>query len=220
MVSEESPESNDHAGYSDHIEETDRKRGILSRSDREYFLNEGEDIAPASQSERNVRSRIRNRIVNALLDAYLIDEHLEDRDLEQVSDRLDTEMVEAIHGLLALLLRLAEETNSEFEDWLEGGFTHKRLPDDGMILEQPTVTLNVQEPTVINPEVVMEKFNRGEYQMLSEGEMHFLLWRLGQMVDSIDTPDESLIDALSAYADRIEDETILGDIPQDETLEE
>lgn len=67
-------------GATDHLE---RERGILSRRDREYLLGES-DIRQGTQHERDVRSDIRSRIQNALLDFHLLVEHLEERDREQV----------------------------------------------------------------------------------------------------------------------------------------
>lgn len=64
---------------------TDYPRGILSKSDRKYLLGDS-DIEPKSQSERNARSRIRDRLRAALRDFELLSDpgRFPDRDLDQI----------------------------------------------------------------------------------------------------------------------------------------
>lgn len=59
----------------------DRKRGILTESDRKYLLGETE---LNGQSERNKRLKIRERAIQSMLDVVLLMEELEKRDEEQI----------------------------------------------------------------------------------------------------------------------------------------
>lgn len=63
---------------------SERNRGILTSNDREYLLGEREDIEGAY--ERKVRKRIRNRILNAIIDFWILDLCLDDEDLDQIFD--------------------------------------------------------------------------------------------------------------------------------------
>jgi len=103
----------------------DRDRGILGQADRRYLAGES-DIEPKSQSERNVRARIRNRFRNAILDMPILLKQLEDRDLEQVlrPDILHDEVTAAIPAAIGLLYLDDEEV---FETRVQQGITRAEL---------------------------------------------------------------------------------------------
>ena len=65
--------------------DTERTRGIITSSDREYLLGHL-DVEPQSQRERVIRGRIRERVRQALVDFSLLFRHLEDRDLHGIFD--------------------------------------------------------------------------------------------------------------------------------------
>lgn len=65
---------------------TDRKRGILTKGDREYLLNQD---SLEGQDRRNARYRIRQRLSNALLDLALLTEVQMGEDLKQVVEKED-----------------------------------------------------------------------------------------------------------------------------------
>jgi hypothetical protein len=191
----------------------DRERGILSANDRAYLLGES-DIESKTQSERNVRARIRTRITNALLDWYLIDEQLKDRDRQQIATKIDAQTIEGLHGLVAFLLDLADDTNTDLEGWIEGGVMHRHL-DEGFIFERPSVTLDIDGPTHIDPEEMEAKLEDGQLDALSEGELRFLLWQIGQHADLIAPIADLPTEALAEYADRIEAASMLDEASMD-----
>lgn len=59
----------------------DRKRGILTKSDREYLLGEK---SLDGQDEINTRYRIRQRVINSILDIHLIAQCLRQEDKTQI----------------------------------------------------------------------------------------------------------------------------------------
>lgn len=63
---------------------SERNRGILTPNDREYLLGKREDIEGAY--ERRVRKQIRERILNAIIDFWILERCLDDNDLAQIFD--------------------------------------------------------------------------------------------------------------------------------------
>lgn len=81
-------------------EETDRKRGILTQADREYLLGKK---SVSGQDERNMRYRIRQRIVNSLLDIRIIVDYLSMEDMNQIANK---EQI-ANRGILTRIIMLS-----------------------------------------------------------------------------------------------------------------
>ena len=104
----------------------DRPRGVLSQRDREYLVGES-DIEPKTQSERNVRGTIRERVKNALLDFTLLLSHLPPRDRRQIFDSSDREMKIGIAYTLGFLYHETEPTRYNFEDLLQLGIDHEEV---------------------------------------------------------------------------------------------
>lgn len=87
-------------------DEPHRARGIFTESDREYLLGKT-DLS--GQDERNTRYRIRERITEALHDVALMTEEIEDRDLRQIVDNIDSQVVSI--SLLFLAYRILANTD-------------------------------------------------------------------------------------------------------------
>lgn len=62
----------------------ERSRGILSQRDRDYLLGEMGDIT--DEHERQIRYQIRKRVLNALIDFWILDLCLKSDDLNQIFD--------------------------------------------------------------------------------------------------------------------------------------
>ena len=101
----------------------DRPRGVLSQRDREYLVGES-DIEPKTQSERNVRGTIRERVKNALLDFTLLLHHLPPRDRKQIFDSPDRGVRTGIADALGFLYHETEPTRHNFERLLQMGIDH------------------------------------------------------------------------------------------------
>ena len=82
----------------------DRKRGILTQTDREYLLGKKEIDG---QDERNLKYRLRQRVQNALLDIPLLIK-LSDEDLSKIADEIPyTRQIAKPYGLGQYILAFA-----------------------------------------------------------------------------------------------------------------
>lgn len=144
----------------------DRDRGILSSADRAYLR--GETAFASAQSERNARARIRERIVQAILDFELLVERLPDRDRDLVFgkrfDQADgTEAFDALASVVAFLYRGIEETELDFETALREGINLAEVQEG----RAATVDLDLTFQT-LNPDQLRYKLERGESLSLAE----------------------------------------------------
>jgi hypothetical protein len=64
--------------------------GMLTETQRDYLKGEL-DIESGSQRERTIRSRIRERVYNSLGDLLTLRHNLESRDIEQISERIESD---------------------------------------------------------------------------------------------------------------------------------
>lgn len=115
-----------------------RPRGMLSESEREYLAGTG-DVEPNSQQERNLRSRIRERLLNGLIDISLVLEQIEDRDLELVLDNIMDRSVEeaeeyykGIDDLIGLTYLLCEHRARRGTESKSGGELFEQSLETGL----------------------------------------------------------------------------------------
>lgn len=112
--------------------DSDRNQSILTKKEREYLLERRE---LGSQDKRNTRYRIRNRLINALLDIQILENsnipNTVLADLEQVANhqRIDLELrvslVRLVYDLILLDDRVSE-TDEEFELTVERAFMRSK----------------------------------------------------------------------------------------------
>lgn len=143
-----------------------RERGLLSPADRAYLRGEA-DLASV-QSERNTRSRIRERIYHALFDFELLVEHLSERDRELVFEKRFGEIdgadaFDALVSAMAFLYRGVNDTDLEFETVLSEAINVAEVSDDRVATVDLEVTF--QSLTV---EQLRHKLERGETLSLTE----------------------------------------------------
>lgn len=65
-------------------EKISRGSGMLTDTQRQYLAGQL-DVESGSQRERTIRSRMRKRVVNSLLDLAMLAQTAEERDIEQIS---------------------------------------------------------------------------------------------------------------------------------------
>lgn len=96
----------------------DRPNGMLTRRDRRWLLGLSE-VEAQSQTERNIRAAIRERLKNGLLDFELLYNTLEPRDRKHVFDSISTDMEISLAALLAFVYRDTRDTSPHFQKLLE-----------------------------------------------------------------------------------------------------
>lgn len=145
----------------------ERERGILSTKDRQFLLDEA-GIKPKSSAERVARSRIRDRISNALLDFSLIATELEDRDKKRVFENLprDRDLRHSIVALIEFVYLGVKECGEDFGDLLTEAVKKaekKRASvDDGRAVEVD-VTFDVETKLVLESTAGdLEKYSEKE----------------------------------------------------------
>jgi hypothetical protein len=113
-------------------DEIERKRGIITPKDREFLLGES-DIEPNSQSERNKRFRIRERMANALRDFQYL-RQLEQGDLNQIVSQFDEdeldELIEDIAWFVAYF-DMYDRFRDDYTERLQAMFNEEIINDDG-----------------------------------------------------------------------------------------
>lgn len=165
----------------DHL---DRDRGLLGESDRRYLLKAG-DVEPGSQSERNIRSRVRTRLRNALLDFEILLEYLDERDREQVFQFDPEESLgefaqtqTGITSTLAFLYDTAKKDDQPFEDWIERAVkqVESSSSEDVIELSPVEVTVEIDAPREIHLREVRRRFEKGDLTNISGIELFLLIW--------------------------------------------
>lgn len=170
-------------------------RGILSPADREYLLGNSE-IEPGSQSERNIRSRIRERVQASLQDFKILSnpDQFEDRDFKQVreykrdndsqlkefADRTpdtistDTVLTEDLEDdlieMIAFLLRF-EPSSNLLESLIQSGI-ERGLSRQGSEAKVSEVRITIEDPDTIANRIT-EYFDQGV--PLTESEIRLAL---------------------------------------------
>lgn len=143
-----------------------RERGVLSPADRAYLR--GETEFASAQSERNTRSRIRDRIHDATLDFEVLIEHLSDHDRELVfgkrfEETEGTEALDALVSAIAFLYLATGDTDVAFETVLKEGINVAEAKAD----RAATVDLDLTFQT-LTVEQLRHKLEQGEALSLTE----------------------------------------------------
>lgn len=141
----------------------DRRRGILTKADREYLCGES-DLEPRSHGERRARERIRERTRHAILDFSILVRQLEERDREQIftDDDVMMQFVRSAAPDLAGFLYQQLKTPEGYEDRsfcqaIESGVTNA-IEREGWFSEVD-VTLDIERTRRVEetPEETVEE---------------------------------------------------------------
>lgn len=131
------------------------ERGILTPADRAYLTGESE--MKSEQSERNTRFRIRNRIQRAIQDFDVILSNLDEKDRQNVFEKLltiDGEPIEMTtsHELVQTLTFLyegIEEQEYEFEGVIELAIEHSETRKGRVVKDVDVeITVESEQPDV------------------------------------------------------------------------
>lgn len=161
-----------------------RERGVLGQSDREFLLGTS-DVEPGSQQARNIRARIRTRVINGLLDFDILLDHLQERDREQVFEFDPDESLEdfartqtGITSALAFLYDTSRKDNQNYEEWVERAVRRIESSDSDSVVELSPVNVSVkiEEPEEIDIKEVRRKYEMGDLGDISGAELFLLIW--------------------------------------------
>lgn len=144
----------------------ERPRGILTPADRAYLLGERE--YDRTQTERNVRARIRDRVEAATYDFETLVEGLDDRDRRLVFEERfgaegGAEAFDALVSAVAFLYLAVGDTDLDFETVLAEGINVAEATEDRVA----TVDFAVSRAER-SPETLRRKLELGEDLTLTE----------------------------------------------------
>lgn len=168
-----------------------RPRGILTKTDREFLLGDG-DLA-SKQATYNARSRIRERVLNGILDFSILFHHLDNRDLKQI---FDPDEIKNAHELRrgmrdAIALFFMETWMGKYDDTVEpfdillqeAVWAAKGRRDDidkehffNEVVARLVVSFDVHEPEPVNAIQVADKIRRYALYELTDREFRFYVY--------------------------------------------
>lgn len=179
----------------------DRPRGILSKADRKFLR--GEKEFDHQESYSRARSRIRERVINGLLDFTVLEFCLQPRDKERIFESFDTLKMlnedtalygdqihhgRAITNVIAFLFE-GMKNQAVFERNLAHGIKRGKTPSDQYYQGKYEVNIEINEitPPDVSIEAVVEKVRQDRLETLTEAEM-FMFIRLFSRSEAFD-PD-------------------------------
>jgi hypothetical protein len=188
----------------------DRDRGILTPADRAFLLGERE--MGHEQSRRNAEARIRQRVVDSILDFDLLLHTLPSKDRGQVFNELtsDPNSLDALKAALAFVYAGADEQGIDFEELLvpavrhtEEAFAASRLGANvtvdvtfdiettvGSPLDRVAGRLDTGEP--VTPRELFSLVMQGEYDPRDHD-------RIALVVRDRDDVDDQFLERLATY---------------------
>jgi hypothetical protein len=184
----------------------ERGRGVLTQSDREFLLGRKSDYT--EQSRRQKRSRIRERVRNAVLDFSILFEHLDERDREMVFDPDDDHREAYTRGITDVLAFLHLGTigyYTPFKHMLAEGVNRAEQALAGSEYRLVNVEFNVDPVGRIDVDEVVDKLDDGRFAELTDEELQAFVRLLGDAdAFSADDVREDLREQMSSYVAGVE----------------
>ncbi|ADD07319.1 uncharacterized protein Nmag_3778 (plasmid) [Natrialba magadii ATCC 43099] len=187
--------------------DSDRPRGILTPSDRDFLLGRKTDYTDHSKKQK--RNRIRRRVRNAILDFSILFEYMEERDRETVFDPDNEDRDAYTQGITDMLAFLHLGTmgyHTPFKDMLSEGVGKAEQRLAGSNYRMVNVEFNVDPVGQIDVDEVIEKLDNEEFAELTDEELRAFV-RLLTMSDefSSDETRENIKDRLDEYSSKVEE---------------
>ena len=185
--------------------DSDRPRGILTPSDRDFLLGRKTDYTDHSKKQK--RNRIRRRVRNAMLDFSILFEYMEERDRETVFDP-DAEdrdaYTQGITDMLAFLHLGTMGYHTPFKDMLSEGVGKAEQRLAGSNYRMVNVEFNVEPVGQIDVDEVIEKLENEEFAQLTDEELRAFV-RLLTMSDGFSPEDtrEEIKDRVDEFSERV-----------------
>lgn len=152
--------------------DSDRPRGILTPSDRDFLLGRKTDYTDHSKKQK--RNRIRRRVRNAILDFSILFSYLDERDRETVFDPDDEDREAYTQGITDVLAFLHLGTMgyyTPFKDMLSEGVRKAEQRLAGSDYRMVNVEFNVEPVGQIDVDEVIEKLEAEEFAQISDEEL-------------------------------------------------
>ncbi|NKE34828.1 hypothetical protein GWG54_03160 [Natronococcus sp. JC468] len=187
--------------------DSDRPRGILTPSDRDFLLGRKTDYTDHSKKQK--RNRIRRRVRNAILDFSILFEYMEERDRETVFDPDDEDRdayTQGITDMLAFLHLGAMGYHTPFRDMLSEGVGKAEQRLAGSNYRMVNVEFSVEPVGQIDVDEVVAKLENEEFAQLTDAELRAFV-RLLTMSDSFspEATREEIKDRVDEFAERTDD---------------
>ncbi|USZ71010.1 hypothetical protein [Natronosalvus halobius] len=185
--------------------DSDRPRGILTPSDRDFLLGRKTDYTDHSKKQK--RNRIRRRVRNAVLDFSILFAYMEERDRETVFDPDDEDRDAYTQGITDVLAFLHLGTmgyHTPFKDMLSEGVGKAEQRLAGSNYRMVNVEFNVEPVGQIDVDAVIEKLENEEFAQLTDEELRAFV-RLLTMSEgfSPETAREEIKDRVDEFAERV-----------------
>lgn len=190
--------------------DTDRDRGILTPADRAFLLGERE--MGHDQSRRNAEARIRQRVVDSILDFDLLLHTLAEKDRRQVFDELtsDPDSLNGLKAMLAFAYVGTDEQGVDFEEVLvpavrssEEACAAARLGANVSV----DVTFEVETAVESSLEGVADRLEAGDpvtprelFSLVMQGDHDPASHdRIALVLDDAEAVDDQFLERLAAY---------------------
>ncbi|MFC4245663.1 hypothetical protein ACFOZ7_01355 [Natribaculum luteum] len=185
--------------------DSDRPRGILTPSDRDFLLGRKTDYTEHSKKQK--RNRIRRRVRNAILDFSILFEYLEDRDRNTVFDPDDEDreaLTQGITDVLAFLHLGTMGYYTPFKDMLSEGVGKAEQRLAGSNYRMVNVEFNVDPVGQIDVDEVIEKLENERFEQLTDEELRAFVRLLTMSEDfSPEETREDIKSRVDEYARRV-----------------
>ncbi len=186
---------------------TDRERGILTPSDREFLVGQKTDYTDHSKKQK--RNRIRRRLRNAILDFTILFEHLEDRDRETVFNPEDDSREAYTQGIIDMLGFLHLGTmgyHVPFKHMLGQGVNQAEQKLAGSDYRMVTVDFNVDPVGQIDVGDVVAKLDDSSFDEITDEELRAFVRLLVESDEFKPTSMRDQIeDQMSEYLQNVEE---------------
>lgn len=190
----------------DLIYSTERSRGMLTPSDREFLLGRKTDYTEHSKKQK--RNRIRRRVRNAILDFSILFEHLEDRDRETVFNPDDEAREAYTQGIIDMLGFLHLGTMgyyTPFKDMLAQGVNKAEQELAGSDYRMVTVDFSVDPVGQIDVDEVIDKLEFGNFEEVTDEELRAFVRLMAESDDFSATAMRSeMKEQMNEFIDKVD----------------
>lgn len=103
------------------------------------------------------------------------------------------------------MYQAAEAGGGDFETWLADGILHAKMTEEAnLVVQSPTVTLDIEPPQIVDPDTAEQKREQGSVEDLTEAELGYTLWLAGEQLDGLEELGMPFA-AFAEFASRIEE---------------